>query len=416
MPASLDRNIRLFPWYILTFKAYFWLPVFFIYFNSLFSIKNVLLLEAIYFAAVVLLEVPSGYFSDAAGRRKTLLIASIFIVLAHGLFFFGTSFTVFAIAQVCLAVGMAFNSGTDTSLHYESLAGLGKQSEFAYREARVARNTFVAGAVAALVGGGIAVFQLRLAYGLSFLSGLVSLALAAAMIEPTSGERKESLGTGAVHQILLCVGLLRRPAIMWLVSFSVLMVVLNHVPYEFYQPYIEVQSAILELPASLTPVTTGVITSFTMLLASLIAARSIRLRDRFGLARVLLFSIILQTAIILAMGVVSHAVVIVLILFRSCPRAMITAPLNATLAPQIPQGQRATFFSLQSLAGRLSFSGLLVLLSLSMVSEDELQYESLSQFLLICAMIGFLGFILFGITSGVLAKKGEPIPRRKDKS
>lgn len=37
--------------------------------------SRVLRLEAIYYIAVVFLEVPSGYFSDRFGRRQTLLIA-----------------------------------------------------------------------------------------------------------------------------------------------------------------------------------------------------------------------------------------------------------------------------------------------------------------------------------------------------
>ena len=71
---GLERNTTLYPWYRAGYEAYFWLPVFFLYFNERFSIERVLQLEAIYFLSVVLLEVPSGYFSDRIGRRPTLLI------------------------------------------------------------------------------------------------------------------------------------------------------------------------------------------------------------------------------------------------------------------------------------------------------------------------------------------------------
>ena len=37
----------------------------------------VLRLEAIYYVAVVVLEVPSGFFSDVVGRKPTLLISSL---------------------------------------------------------------------------------------------------------------------------------------------------------------------------------------------------------------------------------------------------------------------------------------------------------------------------------------------------
>lgn len=53
MPASLDRNIRLYPWYALLFQACCWLPVFFLYLNQRVAIEDVLRLEALYYLAVL---------------------------------------------------------------------------------------------------------------------------------------------------------------------------------------------------------------------------------------------------------------------------------------------------------------------------------------------------------------------------
>jgi len=47
------------------------LTIFFLFFKAHLEIKIVLLLEAIYYISVVLLEVPSGYFSDRIGRKIT---------------------------------------------------------------------------------------------------------------------------------------------------------------------------------------------------------------------------------------------------------------------------------------------------------------------------------------------------------
>lgn len=77
MSSSAERNLKLYPWYAALLHAHFWFPVFFLYFNSKFSLAEVLRLEAIYYAAIVLFEVPSGYFSDVVGRRATLLIANV---------------------------------------------------------------------------------------------------------------------------------------------------------------------------------------------------------------------------------------------------------------------------------------------------------------------------------------------------
>ena len=70
----MSRNARPYPWYALTSNAYFWTPMFVLYFLEHMSLADVLRLEAIDDIAVVVLEVPSGYFSDRIGRQPTLLI------------------------------------------------------------------------------------------------------------------------------------------------------------------------------------------------------------------------------------------------------------------------------------------------------------------------------------------------------
>ena len=154
--AAMSRNVRLYPWYALTSNAYFWMPVFVLYFLEHMSLADVLRLEAIYYIAVVVLEVPSGYFSDRVGRRPTLLISCASHIAACALFFFGASFGVFAVAQCLLAAGIAFNSGTDTSLHFDSLASVERQREYDGREAIAARNCARECRSRGLVGGAVA--------------------------------------------------------------------------------------------------------------------------------------------------------------------------------------------------------------------------------------------------------------------
>lgn len=45
---ALERTVRLYPWYALAFNAYFWMPVFVLYFLRHMSLADVLRLEAIF--------------------------------------------------------------------------------------------------------------------------------------------------------------------------------------------------------------------------------------------------------------------------------------------------------------------------------------------------------------------------------
>ena len=210
---------------------------FFLYFNQHMPIEQVLRLEAIYYVAVVILEVPSGYLSDTLGRRLTLLISAVSAIFAYALFFWGGSFGIFVLAQIGLAASMAFRSGTDTSFHYDLLKCLGREDAYPQREARITRNVFIASAGAALLGGAVSIFALRVAYGLSLLAACVAFALVLLFAEPDREASAASGGqaSGFFLQIRACLAYLSQPVLGWLMLFSVFMTVVNHIPYEFYQ-------------------------------------------------------------------------------------------------------------------------------------------------------------------------------------
>ena len=410
---SVARNVRLYPLYQAFFNAYFWLPVFFLYFSEQLPMRRVLQLEAIYYLTVVVVEVPSGYFSDTVGRRRTLMVAAAALVVSYALFFFGTGFAVFALAQVFLAIGMAFNSGTDTALHFDSLSGIDRAGEYADREASVHRLALLAGAVAALVGGLAGAWQLRIAYGLSLLAALGALVTVWLMVEPplraVPGEETVAR-RGFARQLAACAGHLRDRTLAWLLGFAILMIVINHVPYELYQPYLDLllSEREIDLPGRGTPLVTGVITALTMLIASWATARSIRLRNRIGLGATLLLCTTIQVVIMAAMGLVLHEAILILILLRSVSSAIMQPPMRAAITPRLPQSLRATYLSIQSLAGRLAFAGTLWLLSRAAEPGAAADWPSLSSMSLTCAVVGFAGFFVLAAAAGPCLG-GEPL-------
>lgn len=409
------RTLRLYPWYQGVLGFWFWIPVFFLYFSAHFSLDRVLLLEAIYYAAVVLLEVPSGYFSDVVGRRASLLISALAFCFSYALFLSGSGFVAFVMAQILLAAGYAFNSGSDTALHFDALAALGLEAEYDGREAGVARIGFLAGAIGAVVGGASASWDLRLAYGLSMGSSLILVGIVLAMREPP-GEAEESgsaLTAGFVGQIGRCLGHLRRPDLAWLFAFAVAFTVLVHIPYEFYQPYLErvaeigagsgLGSTWAALPV---PLASGLLMAASMLVGSWLSGRSIRIRDRLGTATTLLAGMATLVGLTALMAWFLAPWVVGLLLLRNVGRALTAAPLNAAVTPRIPKAERATYLSLQSLAGRLGFSLTLLVLSGVAGAGAHPSWPELSRLLKLGAGLGF--FCLVGLALGVRALKEAP--------
>lgn len=414
-PAPLlDRNVRLYRWYTALFNAYCWAPVFFLYFSSILPLDRVLQLEAIYYISVVLLEVPSGYFSDRIGRRATLVLSATALVAAYIFFLAAGSFGILALAQVLLATGMALNSGTDVSFHYDSLASLDRAGEFEHREAVVARIGFISMALAALAGGALGMIDLRLAYGGSLAASVALLFVTLRLAEPIPHREVSPPRRGFGRQLVVCTAYLRVRELRWLFIFAVLMTVLHHVPYELYQPYFRLINAAWgsDQADSATPLATGVHTAAVMILGSWFAGRSVAWRRRLGLGWALLLAGLMQVGIIGIMGLVLHPVVIIVLLLRSSARGLVVAPMNAAIAPRVPADQRATYLSIQALAGRLSFAATLAGLSLlpEAHGDDEPIWTPISTMLLLCAGGGLIGLIGLALGRGCLrAAADDPV-------
>ena len=403
----MHRNAALYPWYTALFGAMAWIPIFFLFFSQYLSLEQVLRLEAIYYAAVVLLEVPSGYFSDVVGRRATLLVSSAAMVLAYGFFLITDGFWLFAVGQFLLAVGFAFKSGTDTSFHYDSLAALGQSNRYGEREAIAGRNGLVSTAFAIFLGGFVGLFSLRLAYAVSLFGAFGALIVVLSFREPPAQDHhEESTSSGSLirlaKQLRLCLGYARQPGLLWLLAFAILMTILNHIPYEFYQPYLTLLSTDVTFFAERTSLVAGFLAGSSTLLGAWVAAYSIWLRDRIGLGSTLLLATCFQLLLISAMALWLHPIVVPLILLRTLPLALMAAPLNTAIAPQVPQAQRATYLSMQSLAGRLAFSGVLMVLSVGSTtglitesaSRGAVDWPALAWMLRANALLGLVGLVL----------------------
>jgi len=381
------RTADLYQWYATLAEASFWVPVFFLYLAAHLPLDAVLILEAVYFFGVVVIEVPSGWFSDRLGRRPTMLIGGLLMAASHGLMFIGPwtaagdaigspLFYLFAAALILRAGGMAFRSGTDTALHYDALLACGAQGEFAEREARASRRRFYGAAVAALIGGLSALIDLRVPYLLSFGAAIAIILIVLRMREPSMHADDRSQANLA-RQIGACIGQWRSGVLLLLFVYAAMMIVLNHIPYEYFQPYIETVLGEDGRSVAATPAVAGLHVAATFWIAGWVGARSIRLRDRIGLWAVLLLATTLQAALIGLMWMWVSVPIMLLLLLRSCPRALMTPPLNAAVTGAVPTTIRATYLSLQSLAGRLSFSGVLVLLTLAVPMTARAEWSAI---------------------------------------
>lgn len=398
----MERNVRLYPLYQAARSSTFWLPVFILYFSSRFDAAQVLQLEAIYYASVVLLEVPSGYLSDRVGRRPTLLLATTAWVAGYAALAFGGAWWMFAAGQVAIAAGMAFNSGTDNALFFDSLSALGRQKEVAVLEGKAQSWSAVAMAIAALVGGLLASIDLRLGHALSAVGAAAAFGIAWFIREPD----RRANAPRPWAQLRSVVMSLRSPALRWLFAFSVAMTVFNHVPYELAQPYLDLVLTEQGVDG-FTPTASGLMMALMMGGAAVASRFSAPLSRRVGVAPVLLGSMLLQGIVIAGLAAVVHPLIVMLLLARSVPGAL-TRPLELQgVLPKLAPEQRATYLSVQSLAGRLAFTGALAIGSWFLGSLDSLGAVAISRLAAGAGVALLLAAGLLVWTRGTIAVENE---------
>ena len=393
----MERNLRLYPRYRALRDAIFWLPVFFLYFRSVLAADQVLLLEAVYYAAVVLVEVPSGWFSDRVGRKPTLLIAAAAWVLGCALFATTASLPAFLAGQILLALGMGFASGTDSAFLYDSLRALGREAEVLGHEARATAWGLGGMGIAAIGGGLLGAVDLRLGHAASALTAAGALLVALQFREPPRSERAVA---GVISQIL---GLVRRPALLWLLGAAVTATVVNHVPYELFQPYLDL---LLEerWGARSTPVAAGATVGAALLASSLASRKAEALAARVGGPGALIIALALQGGLITAMAWAVHPVVGVLLGLRSVPQALFQPVLASLVHPRVESHVRATWLSVMSLVGRLGFSGWLAA-SAWALGEGALDHAAMRT-ILTATLAGLAGALLLLLaTRGVVGKR-----------
>lgn len=389
LQSALERNVRLFPYYKAVTSILPWMPIFFLYFVERVSLGDAVLLGSVYYFSVFLLEVPSGYCSDRFGRRPTLILAAILTVLAGVTFIVAGSMSTLVIAQVLHAAGIAFQSGSDSALLYDSLRGLDREKEYTENESNAQKWSMTALACSCLAGGALGLVDLRLPYVLALIAAVVAVIQCVQFVEPPIDGNEKPLGFATQMKDTFTYFL--NPLLGWILAFFIVGYSLEHIPYEFYQPYLKLlseNSMTGWLANQSTPMVSAVVISISMFGGAIGAAISQYLIDRLGLRTLLLASIAAQVLIVIGLSLVLHPVMLVLVMFRNFSMSMARGPMLGAIAPHVSSAQRATFLSVLSLFGRAGFACTLAMLSLLVVGDSALNWEALSRILILSAVVG----------------------------
>ena len=400
--SGAARNIALYPWFKFFQNLLFWQAIWFLFLQSELSAAQAILFYAIYDVTTTVLEVPSGYFSDRWGRRKTLIASACAGFLSCALFALGGGFWVFVLAQIAMGAHIALASGTDSSVLYESLAEEGRADEIEREEVRAWRYSFLALAISAVAGGVLALFGLRLPFVASAVAFGALILIAIQFSEPVRTGRVR----GEAERFVALRRALFHPVLAWLLVLSILIYGFGHLPFVFGQPFI---LEVLGGPDFIAEaaVVSGVVTTLMMLVSVATSWVAPGARRWLGLKSILLLAFCIQIMLATGLAVFGNMPAVLLLLLRKVPDSLAQPFIAARIQPILEDEMRATYISLRNLVARFFFAASLLLVSVNASEVGAMAIKEIQAILAVYATFGLVCLAGLAMTGRSLGSGGR---------
>ncbi len=173
------------------------------------NLKEIFFLQALFAGVVLLMEVPSGYLADVLGRKRTILLGSVFLASGHSLLLVAQDFQTLALFEALLGIGVSLISGSDLALLYDTEAALEADQVGHYRgrQQKVVRWLFMvhtgSEAIASIVCSVLLlIWSMQAAVYVQVIASWIPLLIALTLVEPP-GERLNTDSHAANFALIL---------------------------------------------------------------------------------------------------------------------------------------------------------------------------------------------------------------------
>jgi MFS family permease len=363
-PLNYGGNI----WRLFTAQALLsfilWVPIWVVFLQGKgVTLTQIGVLEGFAWLLTAFLEVPTGAVADRWGRKASvamgcvLYAGAMFLILAEALS------PAFLLGYALWNSSMAFVSGADAALLYETLKADGRESEAAQQSGRYAAIQQGSQGIAAVIGAAIATIDITLCFTLCGIAALVAAGLALSMKEPPHVDEDGAVRLGYWKNLQTAVSIAaRRPVVRaLLLLYATILTLPLVVYYVLLQPY----AVGVGLPiAILGVVVAGV--QLTSVVASWLAYRATTYAALTTITAVGVGVLVVAQTML---GALPSIPSIGLVLLVALVPALLGPLLLARLNELIPSAQRATILSLSALMFEL---GLAVAMPLLLTSADRL--------------------------------------------
>jgi MFS family permease len=310
------------------------------------SLTQILLLQGILSVVMVVMEYPSGYISDRIGYRVSLTLAALLGMVGWGIYTMAATFTHVMAAEILLGISLAFISGSDSALLYESLKADGAEQHYAQHQGRMSGYAQGGEALGAVFAGVFYAYAPLLPFILQIGVWFLVLLITRSLVEPP---REIASPASHLAEALRSTryAFLENRSLRYTILLNSVLGLASFYPVWLIQPYMQHAGVPLTW---FGPIWSGA--NLTVALFSLVSHRAGGfLGDRF---MVILF-LILIIAGYLGLGVIGGLWGFLFYYLLTCMRGL-RGPMMLNLThKECPSANRAGILSLQSLCFRLLF-------------------------------------------------------------
>lgn len=324
------------------------------------SLAQIMQLQAAYSLSVAIFEIPSGYIADLFGRKKTIVLSTLFSFFGFLIFSFFSGFNEFIIAEICVGIGGSLMSGSDTALMYDTLIEENEQKTYTKVEGKNYAIGNFSESIAGVVGGLLAVNHLYLPVYLQTIILFFSIPISLSLIEPKVN-KKLALSFQSIKNVLY-FSLIKNLKLKWLIIFSSFMGVATLSIAWLAQPFFqEINIPILYF---------GLLWALLNLTAGLLSFNSHKFNSKNNIFK---YSIIMIVSFIL-LSIYQSLVGLIFIFIIYAVRGLVTPLLKNLININISSEKRATILSIRSFIIRISFASIAPFLGF-IADKKSLQYS-----------------------------------------
>ena len=314
--------------------------------------SEIMLLESVLLAGILLFQIPTGMFADMFGRKRSMLLGALVMLIAWIPWFLADGFPLFAVSFFLFGIAIAFHTGSDQALIYDELHEQHREGEMQKLMGRYLGSATLATAVGSLAGGLLSVSQnleaFLFLYKLNVAMQIAGFLLLWTVHEPAKSTpvtpavpvRIFRVFLGSVH-LLLTHRKLRKIFLLSLftIPFSFVLVYI-------FQPYFQLSG----VPA----IWYGIAVSVASLLSFLAKVFAFTIERRLGVSRGVFVVSALPGILWLAMAVTFHPAFAVVLYILNDTAGNVRDPLFSDYLNRHIEGHnRATVLSTIAFAGSL---------------------------------------------------------------